>query len=113
MDAPLSINLQAIIDDPQAWELFRDGVEVHWFYQTNEDGPASALLKYAPGAVVPLHEHAGYEHILVLHGAQQDEHGAHNKGELTVNPPGSSHSVSSSGGCIVYAVWERPPVFKT
>lgn len=113
MDAPLSVDLQTIIDDPQAWEPFREGVEVHWFYRTDESGPASALLKYAPGAAVPCHEHAGYEHILVLRGAQQDEYGIHNTGELTVNPPGSSHTVSSLGGCIVYAVWERPPVFIT
>ena len=111
MKEPLSIDLDTIISDPAAWEPFRDGVEVHWFYQTDHNGPASALLKYAPGSHVPRHEHVGYEHILVLRGAQQDQYGNHDVGELTVNPPGTAHDVSSADGCIVYAVWAKPPKF--
>ena len=35
-------------------------------------GRAAAMLRYAPNAEVPLHEHDGYEHIFVLEGAQED-----------------------------------------
>ena len=111
MDIPLSIDLDTLLNDPDAWEPFRKGIQVHWFYRTDENGPSAALLKYDPGATVPEHEHVGYEHILVLQGSQIDENGVHSVGELTVNPPGTRHSVASPHGCIVYAVWERPVRF--
>lgn len=111
MKEALSIDLEVLLDDLTAWEPFRENIQVHWFYRTGEDGPSAALLKYAPGATVPRHRHAGFEHILVLRGAQHDENGVHGAGKLTINPPGSMHSVSSPTGCIVYAVWERPVVF--
>ena len=51
------------------FEPFRDGIEVHWLRRSD---PQVALLRYAPGARVPLHRHAGLETILVLDGAQSD-----------------------------------------
>lgn len=108
---PLSIDLDEVIQDPTAWEFFRDGIEVHWIYRSVDDSPSSALLKYEPGASVPRHNHSGYEHIYVLRGSQIDENGEHEKGNLAINPPGTSHSVESPSGCIVYAVWEKPVQF--
>ena len=91
----------------------RPGVEIHRLYGggPGEDGPAAAILRYAPGATVPRHEHVGHEHIFVLEGAQLDEHGVYGPGTLVVNAPGSSHSVSSPRGCLVLVVWGRPPIF--
>ena len=109
---PFSVQLDEIIDDPAQWSFFRDGIEVHWLYRGDGDAPSAALLKYQPGATVPRHSHPGYEHIYVLQGAQSDEYGEHAKGSLTINPPGSAHSVSSPKGCIVYAVWEKPVRFE-
>lgn len=106
-----SHTFQKIIDDPEAWEPFREGIEVHWLYRTNDTGPSAALLKYAPGATVPRHNHVGYEHIYILRGSQIDENGTHEEGSLAINPPGTQHSVSSPDGCIVYAVWEKPVAF--
>ena len=57
------------------WAPFRSGVSIRWLYQTHPGGPAAALLRYEPGAAVPLHEHLGYEHIVVLQGSQSDERG--------------------------------------
>jgi len=111
MNTPLSIDLDDLVITPDVWEPFRDGIEVHWFYRNGEDGSSAALLKYAPGASVPRHTHVGFEHILVLQGVQEDENGIHPAGELTINPPGSAHSVTSASGCIVYVVWEHPVVF--
>jgi anti-sigma factor ChrR (cupin superfamily) len=94
-----------------AWEPFRDGIEVAWLYRNGAHGPAAAFLRYAPGAGVPLHWHAGYEHVLVLNGAQSDRNGRHAAGSLVINPPGSSHAVASEEGCVVLIIWERPVVF--
>jgi anti-sigma factor ChrR (cupin superfamily) len=89
------------------FEPFRTGIEIHRLY-TVPDGPAAALLRYAPGGSAPLHEHTGYEHVLVLDGSQSDEHGTYETGALLVNPPGSRHSVRSEGGCVALLIWEKP-----
>jgi anti-sigma factor ChrR (cupin superfamily) len=91
-----------------AWEPFREGVEIARLYGGASEGPAMALLRYAPGARVPKHLHRGLEHILVLSGAQRDEGGEHRVGSLLVHGPGTTHSVTSEQGCVVLAIWERP-----
>jgi anti-sigma factor ChrR (cupin superfamily) len=92
------------------WELLRPSVQIHPLYggQKNGAGPAAALLRYAPGGQVPHHVHPGYEHIYVLRGSQQDHRGVYVAGDFVVNLPGSSHGVSSPGGCLVLVVWEHP-----
>lgn len=90
------------------WEPFREGVEIARLYGDGGDAHAMALLRYRAGARVPLHEHRGIEHILVLEGSQHDEGGEHVAGSLLVHGPKTRHSVRSEGGCVVLAIWERP-----
>lgn len=92
------------------WQPFRPGVDIYRLYGDGQTGSAAALLRYEPGARIPLHAHPGFEHILVLAGAQQDEHGEYAKGTLMVNSPGSTHTVASPDGCLVLVIWERPVV---
>lgn len=89
------------------WKPYRTGVEIVRIYGDPEDGPAAALLRYQPGAGVPLHEHLGYEHILILARTQCDPNGCNDAGTLIVNAPGSSHSVYNELGSVVLAIWER------
>jgi len=93
-----------------AFAPFRDGVTIHRLYAV-EGGASAALLRYAPGASVPLHEHVGHEHVLVLDGSQDDEAGRLEAGDAAVNLPGSRHSVRSATGCVALLVWERPVRF--
>ena len=90
------------------WQRLRPGVEFHALYGQPGQGPAAALLRYAPGASVPLHEHGGIEHILVLEGSQRDASGQYGAGTLLVSPPGSRHAVTSDEGCLVLAIWAGP-----
>lgn len=69
---------------------------------------SAALIRYLPGAKVPPHRHSGYEHIIVLAGSQSDDCGQYEKGTCVMNPPGTSHAVSSAEGCLVLAIWNRP-----
>ncbi|UWQ16811.1 cupin domain-containing protein [Jannaschia sp. M317] len=105
MDKPLS--LKDFVDTWQElpFEYFREGVDIHHIRKTS---PAVAILRYAPGAKVPLHLHTGLESILVLDGVQSDERGDYSKGALILNPEGSQHSVWSETGCAVLIQWERP-----
>ncbi len=94
-----------------SWQPFREGIEQVPLHEPAPSGLRAALLRYAPGASVPAHEHVGYEYILVLQGTQEDERGRHPAGTLLVNPPGSRHAVHSAEGCVVLAIWERPVQF--
>ncbi|HEX3445946.1 MAG TPA: cupin domain-containing protein, partial [Chthoniobacterales bacterium] len=71
-------------------------------------GPTAALIRYREHGEVPMHEHTGYEHILILAGSQRDENGTFKAGTLVINAPGTRHKVSSDDGCIVLAIYEQP-----
>lgn len=105
-------NLFSLAEYPErlTWEPFRPGVTICRLYDEGQQGSSAALLKYDPGATVPAHSHTGYEHILVLSGAQSDYQGTHKAGTLVINLPNSSHQVASEEGCIVLAIWERPVI---
>jgi anti-sigma factor ChrR (cupin superfamily) len=93
------------------WTPLRPGVEICELFTAADSGASAALLRYEPGAEVPLHSHGGYELIAVLSGAQEDERGRYATGTLVVNPPGSQHRVRAEGGCMVLVVWQRAVVF--
>lgn len=97
--------------DDRRWEALRPGVEVSWIYGQESAGPRAALLRYQPGAVVPEHEHLGYEHIFVLAGAQSDGVRNYAAGTLSVFPPGWRHRITSTDGCVALAIWTGPLVF--
>ena len=96
--------------DQLDWKPFHPGIEIYQLYEPQQDGSQAALLRYLPGASVPLHEHPGFEHILVLSGEQSDENGTYTAGSFVINPPGSRHSVISKIGCIVLLIWEKPVI---
>lgn len=87
---------------------FREEIEIAWLC---EGEPGIAVLRYAPGASVPLHIHPDVEMILVLDGAQSDASGTYRAGDVVINPPGSQHSVFSDEGCVVLLTWSKPVVF--
>jgi anti-sigma factor ChrR (cupin superfamily) len=92
------------------WQPFRQGIEICRLYE-QPGGASAAFLRYAPGAQLQRHQHSGYEHIFVLSGSQTDDHGEHCVGAMLIHPPGSSHTVSTTLGCVVLAVWEKPVLF--
>lgn len=96
--------------DRLEWKPFRTGIDIYPIYKHN-GGCSAALIRYAPGAALPAHEHMGYEHILVLAGEQHDENHAYPKGTLVISPPGTTHSIKSQNGCLVLAIWEKPVNF--
>ena len=87
---------------------FREGVDI---CELRSGEPTVAVLRYAPGASVPRHLHTGLETIIVLDGTQSDERGDYPAGSLILNPEGSTHSVWSTGGCVVLIQWDRPVQF--
>ena len=98
----LGLDLSAVRFEP-----FRDGVEIARLSGEGDKGE-TALLRYAPGASVPMHEHTGLETILVLAGSQSDDDGTYRTGDLVLNQPGSRHRVWSDEGCLVLISWAAP-----
>jgi anti-sigma factor ChrR (cupin superfamily) len=95
------------------WRPFRPGVTAQWLYKEPNGGPAAVLLRYEPGARVALHEHVGYEHLLVLEGDQFDDDGSYPAGSFVINPPGTRHSPGSKNGCIALLIYEKAVRFVT
>ena len=102
-------------EDYGEFQVLYPGVDILPLYGPGSDNSPSgvsnssaALIRYQPGAKVPPHRHIGYEHIIVLEGAQSDDSGDYEKGTCVMNPPGTSHAVSSAKGCLVLAIWNRP-----
>jgi anti-sigma factor ChrR (cupin superfamily) len=89
------------------WEPFRPGVTAHWLYKEEGGGAIAVLLRYEPGARVPLHEHVGYEHLFILEGDQYDEDGSYPAGSFVIHPPGTRHSPGSVGGCVALLIYEK------
>lgn len=101
-----------IASEPErlAWQAFREGIDIYPIYKSKE-GCSAAFIRYAPGAVLPAHEHMGYEHIIVLAGEQRDEQHSYPAGTLVISPPATSHSIVSQHGCVVLAIWQKPVTF--
>jgi anti-sigma factor ChrR (cupin superfamily) len=95
-------------DSDHDWQAFRDGVDIIPLHGDRSEGCSSALLRYQPGATVPMHAHSGHEHLLILKGSQTDGKAIYRRGTFIINTPGSHHRVSSEEGCVVLAIWESP-----
>ena len=97
MDSPLSFQafpfeLNDIFhfaehQDQIPWEPYKQGVDIFRLYGDGVTGPTAALVRYREHGEVPMHEHKGYEHILILTGSQRDGNGIFRAGTLVINPP--------------------------
>jgi len=109
LSAPLPIVL-ALADlgrAEQGFLPFRPGIEICAIYGTQAEGPSAALLKYAPGATVPAHSTPAMSTFSFSPASSRTS------AALTAWAPWSSirgtrHQVTSAGGCVVLAIWERP-----
>lgn len=66
-----------------------------------EQGHATSIVRYDPGASFARHEHPKGEEILVLEGTFSDETGDYPAGSYFRNPEGSSHQPFSQEGCVI------------
>ena len=89
----------------------RSSVDVQWLYdqaQTGEDGGEAYIAHFKPGAHGNLHEHLGYELLLILEGELHNDNGdRYPAGTLFVEKPESVHQVSSPTGCFALVVREK------
>lgn len=71
-------------------------------------GRETALVKFEPGSAMPTGELDTRMDIVVLEGAYQDELGSYAKYTFVREMPGTSRTLSSKEGCLLYIKWRVP-----
>ena len=88
-----------------------DGVAMKILIEEPETGLMTALVRFAPGAKLPPHEHVGIEQSYVIEGSLEDPEGLTTAGNFVWRPAGSRHVAWSPNGALVLAIYQRPNVF--
>jgi anti-sigma factor ChrR (cupin superfamily) len=92
------------------------GCEVKTLMADPKTGLMTALMRFAPGAVLPDHEHVNIEQTYVLEGRLVDKEGPAEgieakKGEFIWREPGSRHSAWCPEGGLMLAIFQVPNKF--
>ena len=89
----------------------RSAVDVEWLYTGDQTGPTGAeayVAHFRPGSHGDLHEHLGFELLLILDGELHNDNGdRYPAGTMIMELPGSVHQVSSPAGCVALVVREK------
>ncbi len=85
------------------WEPVLEGIEKKVLYRDPEDGVEAYLLRMAPGAHLPAHEHHVAEECIMLEGEAWIGELKLVAGDFHLAPAGSSHpEVTSKTGALAY-----------
>ena len=95
------------------WEKTRYlGVEQKTLLVEKETGLLTALMRMAPGAKLPDHEHVKIEQTYVLEGTLHCGEGACKAGDFVWRPAGSRHEAwAGPEGCLAIAMFQVPNRF--
>jgi anti-sigma factor ChrR (cupin superfamily) len=99
------------------WQKTRfPGCEAKTLLFDRESGLVTALMKFAPGAVLPDHEHVHIEQTYVLEGSLVEKEGPDagievGPGEFVWRPAGSRHSAWAPKGGTFIAMFQIPNKF--
>ena len=112
---PRSSRLVRVDELPWEKTMF-PGVEVKTLLLDRQQGLLTALLKMAPGACLPDHEHVLIEQTYVLEGRLLDKEGPEaglevGPGEFVWRPAGSRHAVWTPEGALMIAIFQVPNRF--
>ena len=95
------------------WEKTRfPGVEAKTLLVDRETGVVTSLMKFAPGAKLPDHEHVLIEQTYVLEGSLVCGEGECKAGEYVWRPAGSRHEAwAGPQGGLMLAMFQVPNKF--
>ena len=88
-----------------------NGVEMKLLMEDKETGLSTALVRFAPGAVLPDHEHVELEQTFVLDGSLEDDEGVATAGTYVWRPAGSRHDAHAPNGCLSLSFFLKPNKF--
>ena len=87
------------------------GVDMKLLMEDKETGLSTALVRFAPGATLPDHEHVELEQTFVLEGSLEDHEGAATVGNYVWRPAGSRHDARAPNGCLALSFLLKPNKF--
>lgn len=87
------------------------GIDIKVLLEDKSSGLLTALFRWAPGAVLPDHEHTRIEQTFVLEGSLADHEGVVTAGNYVSRPAGSRHVAHSPDGALILAFFLQPNVF--
>jgi anti-sigma factor ChrR (cupin superfamily) len=99
------------------WEKTRfSGVETKTLFLDKRHGLVTVLLRMAPGAILPDHEHVLVEQTYMLEGRLVDKEGTEvgaevGPGDFVWRPAGSRHAAYTPEGGLMIAVFQIPNKF--
>ena len=99
---------QIIAVSDLGWQEFQPRITYKILWQDAATKRRAQMTRFAPGAQLPLHRHAGDELIFVIEGANADESGVVATGQMNYRPNGCVHTVTTQNGATAFAVvWGR------
>jgi anti-sigma factor ChrR (cupin superfamily) len=87
------------------------GVDMKLLMEDKETGLSTALVRFAPGATLPDHEHVELEQTFVLEGSLEDQEGSATVGNYVWRPAGSRHDAHAPNGCLALSFFLKPNKF--
>ena len=87
------------------------GVEAKILMEQKSTGLTTWLMRWAPGARLPDHEHVEIEQTYVLSGSFSDHSGTCRAGNYVWRKAGSRHEAWTDEGCLMLAVFLKPNKF--
>jgi anti-sigma factor ChrR (cupin superfamily) len=103
--------------DEMPWQQLQfPGCEIKPLYFDGKTGQATLLIRMAPGAMLPDHEHTLLEQTYMLEGTLVDKDGpdaglAVKAGEFVWRPAGSRHAAWCPDGGLMIAIFQVPNKF--
>jgi anti-sigma factor ChrR (cupin superfamily) len=108
--APLDSRFVTV--DALPWQKTRfPGVEIKTLLEDKVTGLLTLLLRMAPGACLPDHEHVRIEQTYVLEGRLVDDEGEVTAGNYVWRPAGSRHTARTPDGALMIAFFLEPNRF--
>jgi anti-sigma factor ChrR (cupin superfamily) len=93
----------------EGWrELKIPGVSVKALRRDHDTGGSTALVRLAPGAKFPAHNHPAGEEVFVLEGDVLIGPDRLQAGDYLYTPPDGQHAASSQDGCVFLVTLPRP-----
>ena len=115
--APSMLLLKKVVsDDCDGSKCVGPGCEAKTLLFDRRTGLMTALMRFAPGSVLPDHEHVGIEQSWVIEGALVDKDGpakgiACKAGEFIWREAGSRHAAWCPEGALILAIFQVPNKF--
>lgn len=87
------------------------GIDQKILMEDKERGLYTALMRWAPGSRLPMHEHVEIEQTYVLEGRLVDHDSEAGPGEFIWRPAGSRHDAWAPEGCLILGIFQIPNRF--